>query len=84
MMDLVDSLEGLPLERLTFDIDLGSFRTFDWGPLDESVARFPLLRSVEFRYTTADEHEFLRQGLPWLEGSGRLQLKDVVGYVHLA
>ncbi|KAJ6482455.1 hypothetical protein C8R45DRAFT_1215251 [Mycena sanguinolenta] len=74
MTGLIPSLADLPLERLWFDIDVESFRTFDWTMVDLflSPARFPCLWDVKFRCKRDAEADFVRQRLPLLQAAGRL------------
>ncbi|KAF8201288.1 hypothetical protein K438DRAFT_1965790 [Mycena galopus ATCC 62051] len=74
MISFMRSLAGLPLERLSLDIDLDCFRTFNWAAVDVflSPVRYPFRRSVKF-WCMGDEDKLLRRGLPCLEASGKLQ-----------
>ncbi|KAJ7361287.1 hypothetical protein DFH08DRAFT_370016 [Mycena albidolilacea] len=75
LLILIHSLAGLPLQRLSLNVDRTLLRIFNWTPVDVflSPPRFPLLRTVRFVCSLHDDPEFLRRALPLLEASGRLQ-----------
>ncbi|KAF8201293.1 hypothetical protein K438DRAFT_1717034 [Mycena galopus ATCC 62051] len=79
VMGLIRRLAGLPLRRLLLEVHAKLFQVPDWEELDAffSPARFPLLRSVTFRfYRGYEQHEIIRSRLPMLEASGRLLVKE--------
>ncbi|KAJ7318091.1 hypothetical protein DFH08DRAFT_399940 [Mycena albidolilacea] len=82
MLSSLMQLVAPSLECLTFDLDLPSYRRFDWATLDAFLANsgaFKRLKRVVFLqtigYTEPREDAFLRKVLPMLESSGMLQTK---------
>ncbi|KAJ7856637.1 hypothetical protein B0H14DRAFT_2752277 [Mycena olivaceomarginata] len=82
MLSSLMQLVAPSLECLTFDLDLPSYRRFDWASLDAFLANsgaFKRLKRVVFLqtigYTEPREDASLRKVLPMLESSGMLQTK---------
>ncbi|KAJ6460893.1 hypothetical protein C8R45DRAFT_1080941 [Mycena sanguinolenta] len=82
MLRCITRLAATSLECLVFDLDLPSYRRFNWAALDDFLdryTRFQHLRSVVFiqftNYTDPAEDQFLRDVLPLLAASGVLRTK---------
>ncbi|KAF7377795.1 hypothetical protein MSAN_00202900 [Mycena sanguinolenta] len=82
MLRCITQLAAPSLECLIFDLDIPSYRCFNWAALDDFLdrySRFQDLRSVVFiqftNYTDPAEDKFLRDVLPLLAASGVMRTK---------